>query len=84
MSLFRHRHRNDHVHSPYSGAPEWAHAMRNELGEMLAVAIAKLEAIQAKLEDRPCRLSPEDQKIMDEIFEAGTATGAELDAATKK
>jgi hypothetical protein len=83
MSLHRHRH-HDHVHGPWSSAPEWAHElgeMAHELGEMLAVAVSQNEAILAKLEDRPSKLSAADQAIMNDIFDKATATSAKLDAA---
>lgn len=78
MSLFRHRH-DDHVHGPWSGAPDWA----RELGEMQAMSIAQGEVILAKLEERPCKLSKEDQDIYNEIFDKATAVTAKAAAATK-
>jgi hypothetical protein len=80
MGLFRHRHRDDHIHGPWSGAPDWA----RELGEMAAVIICQNEVILAKLEQRPCKLSPKDQAIYNEIFDTATATTAKVDAALEK
>jgi hypothetical protein len=76
MSLFRHRHQ-DHVHGPLSGAPDWA----RYIADQNAVIIAQDEIILAKLEDRPCKLSPEDQATVNEMFDKATATAAKADAA---
>lgn len=69
MSLFKHHGRE---RGPWDGAPNWA----REIGEFLAIAVCQNEAILAKLEDRPCKLSPEDQAIMTEIFDTATASVA--------
>lgn len=76
MSLFRHR--DDH--GPWFGAS----ARERHLAEMLAVVIAQNEAILAKLEARPSKLSPEDQAMADQIFATAAATTAKVDAALKQ
>ena len=51
---------------------------------LVAITVAQNEAILAKLEERPSKLSPEDQAIMNEIFDKATATAAKVDAALPK
>ena len=55
-----------------------------EIGELLAIIVMQNEVIMARLEERSPKLSPEDQKKINQIFDLATADRAKLDAATAK
>jgi hypothetical protein len=59
---------------------EWAREQR----DMHAIIICQNEAILAKIEDRPCKVSPEDQKIYDQIFDTATANTTAINAELAK
>lgn len=78
MKLFgydTHRHRD-----PWEGSPPWA----VEIGVAQAIIIMQNEAILAKLEDRPAKLSPEDQAKLNKIFDRATASTAKVDTELPK
>ncbi len=69
MVFFRNHHdRHDQIRD----APAWA-----------LILMLQNEAILAKLEQRPCNLSPEDQKAVNELFAVETADKAALDKTLK-
>lgn len=65
--------------SHWRGAPAWA----LDLMEMQYFVMLQNEAILAKLEDRSTRLSPKDQKALDEIVTVLNGTNTKIDTAKK-
>lgn len=61
-------------HDGWRDAPWWARRLR----DTLSILVLQNEAILAKLEERPPKLSPEDQKHLNEIFDAATATAKKI------
>jgi hypothetical protein len=70
-----------HIHNcpdPWVDAPAWA----IEIAEMQFVTMLQNESILAMLEKRASKLSPEDQKTLNTIFNVVAATNKKMDAAT--
>lgn len=61
----------------WRGAPPWA----IDLLEMQYYIIMQNEELLAKLEDRSTRLSPVDQKALDQLTEILKGTNAKIDSA---
>lgn len=63
--------------NPWRGAPPWA----VKLGARQLITILQNEVILAKLEQRECKISPEDQAKLDQIFDEATGITTKIDAA---
>lgn len=76
MKVFgRHHHQRE---NPWRGAPDWA----KEIGARQLITILQNEVILAKLEQRECKILPEDQAKLDAIFDVATGITAKIDEAT--